>query len=54
MFIHLTMHSTYSLQEVLPLPTELARAGQASGIPALGLTDHCIQVGVSKMRRVVQ
>jgi DNA polymerase III alpha subunit len=42
MIIHLATHSAYSLQEGLPLPSELARAAQASGMPALGLTDHRI------------
>jgi hypothetical protein len=40
MFIHLTPHSAYSLQEGLPLPSELAQAAQAAGMPALGLTSH--------------
>jgi DNA polymerase III alpha subunit len=40
MFIHLTTHSAYSLLEGSPLPNELAQAAKASGMPALGLTDH--------------
>jgi DNA-directed DNA polymerase III PolC len=40
MYIHLTTHSAYSLLEGLPLPVELAQAAQASGMTALGLTDH--------------
>lgn len=40
MYIHLTTHSAYSLLEGLPLPAELARAARASGMPALGLSDH--------------
>jgi DNA-directed DNA polymerase III PolC len=40
MYIHLTTHSAYSLLEGLPLPAELAQAAKASGMPALGLTDH--------------
>lgn len=40
MYIHLTTHSAYSLQEGLTLPSDLAQAARASGMPALGLTDH--------------
>lgn len=40
MYLHLTTHSAYSLLEGLPLPAELAQAAKASGMPALGLTDH--------------
>ncbi|RPH59532.1 MAG: PHP domain-containing protein, partial [Chloroflexi bacterium] len=40
MFIHLTTHSAYSLQEGLALPAELAQTARANGMPALGLTDH--------------
>jgi DNA polymerase III alpha subunit len=35
MYIHLTTHSAYSLQEGLALPVELAQAAQADGMPAL-------------------
>ncbi|HEY5159317.1 MAG TPA: DNA polymerase III subunit alpha [Anaerolineales bacterium] len=45
MFIHLTTHSAYSLQEGLPLPSELAQAARAAGMPALGLTDHRLLSG---------
>ncbi len=40
MYLHLTTHSAYSLLEGLPLPVELAQAAKASGMTALGLTDH--------------
>ncbi len=40
MYIHLNTHSAYSLLEGLPLPAELVQAASASGMPALGLTDH--------------
>ena len=40
MYIHLSTHSAYSLLEGLPLPAELVQAARASGMPALGLTDH--------------
>ena len=45
MYIHLTTHSAYSLQEALPLPDELAQAARADGMPALGLTDHRLLTG---------
>jgi len=45
MFIHLTTHSAFSLQEGLPLPSDLAQAAQAEGMPALGLTDHRLLSG---------
>jgi DNA polymerase-3 subunit alpha len=45
MYIHLTTHSAYSLQEGLALPIELAQAAKASGMPALGLTDHRLLSG---------
>lgn len=45
MYIHLTTHSAYSLQEGLPQPAELAQAAAAAGMPALGLTDHRLLSG---------
>jgi DNA-directed DNA polymerase III PolC len=45
MFVHLTSHSAYSLQEGLPLPSELAQAAQSEGMPTLGLTDHRLLTG---------
>jgi DNA-directed DNA polymerase III PolC len=45
MYIHLTTHSTYSLQEGLMTPAELVQAAQANGMPALGLTDHNLLTG---------
>jgi DNA polymerase III subunit alpha len=45
MYIHLTTHSAYSLQEGLLLPSELVQAGQQAGMPALGLTDHRLLSG---------
>ncbi len=45
MYIHLTTHSAYSLQEGLLLPSELAQAAAAAGMPALGLTDHRLLTG---------
>lgn len=45
MTIHLTCHSTYSLQEGLAKPAELVQAAQAHGMPALGLTDHNLLTG---------
>jgi DNA-directed DNA polymerase III PolC len=46
MFIHLTTHSAFSLQEGLSTPTDLVQAAQANGMPALGLTDHHVLTGV--------
>ena len=45
MFIHLTAHSAYSLQEGLLSPTELVQAAQTQGMLALGLTDHRLLTG---------
>ena len=45
MYIPLTAHSAYSLQEGLALPGELVQAAQANGLPALGLTDHRLLTG---------
>ncbi|MBV5347797.1 PHP domain-containing protein, partial [bacterium] len=45
MTIHLTCHSTYSLQEGLATPAELVQAAQAHGMSALGLTDHNLLTG---------
>jgi DNA polymerase III alpha subunit len=46
MYIHLTTHSAFSLQEGLLTPTELVQAAQANGMTALGLTDHDLLTGV--------
>src|SRR5512138_1951887 len=46
MYIHLTTHSAFSLQEGLLTPAELAQAAQASGMSAIGLTDHNLLTGV--------
>jgi DNA polymerase-3 subunit alpha len=45
MFVHLTTHSAYSLQEVLLSPSELVQPAQAQGMTALGLTDHHLLTG---------
>jgi DNA polymerase III subunit alpha len=45
MFIPLTTHSAYSLQEGLLLPSELVQAAEARHLPALGLTDHRLLSG---------
>jgi DNA polymerase-3 subunit alpha len=45
MYIHLTTHSAYSLQEGLLLPAEIARVARANGMPAVGLTDHRLLTG---------
>ncbi|HKI55014.1 MAG TPA: PHP domain-containing protein, partial [Anaerolineales bacterium] len=45
MFVHLTTHSAYSLQEGLLTPSELVQAATANGMPAIGLTDHRLLTG---------
>ena len=45
MFIHLTTHSAYSLQEGLLTPADLVQAAIANGMPAIGLTDHRLLTG---------
>jgi DNA polymerase-3 subunit alpha len=45
MFVHLTAHSAYSLQEGLATPAELAQTAKSQGMPALGLTDHRLLTG---------
>ncbi len=45
MFVHLTTHSNYSLQEGLATPAELVQAATANGMPAIGLTDHRLLTG---------
>jgi DNA polymerase III alpha subunit len=45
MYIHLTTHSAYSLQEGLLSPSELVQAAQTQNMPALGLTDHRLLAG---------
>ena len=45
MFIHLTTHSSFSLQEGLLNPSELVQAAQVQAMPALGLTDHRLLTG---------
>jgi len=45
MYLHLTTHSAFSLQEGLMPPTDLAQAAKACGMSALGLTDHHLLTG---------
>lgn len=45
MTLHLTCHSTYSLQAGLAAPAELAQAAKAHSMSALGLTDHNLLTG---------
>ena len=45
MFIHLTTHSAYSLQEGLFSPAELVQAARDHGMSAIGLTDHRLLTG---------
>ncbi|MCL4273138.1 MAG: DNA polymerase III subunit alpha [Anaerolineales bacterium] len=45
MYVHLTTHSAFSLQEGLMTPTDLVLAAKACGMSALGLTDHHLLTG---------
>jgi len=54
MFIPLTSHSAYSLQEGLLLPSELVEAAKAHNLPALGLTDHRLLSGSVEFAVVCQ
>jgi DNA-directed DNA polymerase III PolC len=45
MYIHLTAHSAYSLQEGLVPPAGLVQAAQSNGMSAIGLTDHNLLTG---------
>jgi DNA polymerase III alpha subunit len=45
MYIHLTAHSAFSLQEGLLTPADLVQAAQANGMRALGLTDRNLLTG---------
>lgn len=46
MYIHLTTHSAFSLQEGLLSPADLVQAARANGMSALGLTDHNLLTGM--------
>ena len=46
MYIHLTAHSAFSLQEGLSTPTDLVQAAQGNAMPALGPADHNLLTGV--------
>ncbi len=46
MYIHLTAHSAFSLQEGLLSPRDLVQTAQTMGMPALGLTDHNLLTGM--------
>ena len=46
MYIHLTAHSAFSLQEGLLSPTELVQAAKSHNMPAIGLTDHHLLTGM--------
>ena len=46
MYIHLTTHSAFSLQEGLLTPTELVQAAEANDMTSLGMTDHNLLTGV--------
>ncbi|MBK7453215.1 MAG: DNA polymerase III subunit alpha [Anaerolineales bacterium] len=45
MYIHLTTHSAFSLQEGLLQPAEIVKAAQAMNMRSIGLTDHHLLTG---------
>ena len=45
MYVHLTAHSAYSLQEGLVPPANWVQAAQVRGMTAIGLTDHNLLTG---------
>jgi len=47
-FVHLHVHSNFSLLDGLPSPSMLARAARAKGMEALALTDHGTMGGIFK------
>lgn len=47
-FVHLHVHSHYSLQDASATVKELVKAAQNYGMPALALTDHGVMYGVAE------
>ena len=54
MYVHLTTHSAFSLQEGLMTPTDLVQAAKACGMSALGLTDHHLLTGTIEFVKACQ
>jgi len=54
MYLHLTTHSAFSLQEGLMTPTDLVLAAKACGMSALGLTDHHLLTGTIEFVKACQ
>lgn len=54
MYVHLHVHSYFSLLEGLASPAELAREARAAGMTALALTDHLYLTGAVEFYRVCQ
>jgi DNA polymerase III subunit alpha len=46
MYIHLTTHSVFSLQEGWMSPTDLVQAAQADAMSAISLTNHNLLTGM--------
>ena len=46
MYIHLTTHSAFSLQEGLTPPGVLVQVAQSNNMPAIGITDHNLLTGL--------
>ncbi len=53
-FVHLHVHSHYSLLDGLPLPKALAQRAAELGMPALALTDHGALYGVVEFYQAAQ
>jgi DNA-directed DNA polymerase III PolC len=54
MYVHLHVHSYFSLLEGLASPAELAREARAAGMTALALTDHLYLTGAVEFYRACQ
>ena len=54
MYLNLTTHSAYSLQEGLALPADLAQAAAAAGMPVLSLTDDRLLSGTVEFVQACQ
>lgn len=46
MYIHLTIHSAFSLQDGLTTPRELVQVAQSIDMPAISITDQNLLTGV--------
>ncbi|HHU52394.1 MAG TPA: PHP domain-containing protein, partial [Firmicutes bacterium] len=53
-FVHLHVHSQYSLLDGAASINQLVRAAAASGAPALALTDHGVMYGALKFYQAAE